>query len=156
MQSRQDGFPHVCLFGIYSVPPPPPSVFYDPQLQIICCYIARYYVRKWHVRRGVIKNLCSLRWGGGERIDPLFDLKKIRSKEFVNQIAALWQQLTEKTHKFTFSSKSKFDFSAISKKNWNLFPLPFFIILSRLVVSQFRFLIFRLITRLFSWIFYSN
>ena len=24
----------------------PPSVFYDPQLQIICCYIARYYVRK--------------------------------------------------------------------------------------------------------------
>ena len=26
-------------------PPPPPS-FYDPQLQIICCYIARYYLRK--------------------------------------------------------------------------------------------------------------
>ena len=24
----------------------PPPVFYDPQLQIICCYIARYYVRK--------------------------------------------------------------------------------------------------------------
>ena len=23
-----------------------PSVFYEPQLQIICCYIARYYVRK--------------------------------------------------------------------------------------------------------------
>ena len=26
--------------------PPPPSVFYDPQLQIIRCYIARYYVGK--------------------------------------------------------------------------------------------------------------
>ena len=42
--------------GIYSVSPP--SVFYDPQLQIICCYIARYYVRKWHVHLGGIKNLC--------------------------------------------------------------------------------------------------
>ena len=29
-----------------SILPPPPSVFYDPQLQIICCYIARYDVRK--------------------------------------------------------------------------------------------------------------
>ena len=44
---------------------PPPSAFYDPQLQIICCYIARYYVRKEHVRRGVIKNFCLLRGGGG-------------------------------------------------------------------------------------------
>ena len=55
--------------GIYSVstPPPPP-----PQFHMICCYIARYYVRKWHVRLGVIKNLCSLSWGGGggDRIDP--------------------------------------------------------------------------------------
>ena len=24
------------------------------QLQTICCYIARYYIRKWHVRLGVI------------------------------------------------------------------------------------------------------
>ena len=31
-------------FRIYSVSAP--SVVYDPQLQIICCYIARYYVRK--------------------------------------------------------------------------------------------------------------
>ena len=49
----------------------PPSVFYDPQIQIICCYIAHYYVIKWHVRLGVMKNLCSLSWGGGQnRIDP--------------------------------------------------------------------------------------
>ena len=36
----------------------PPSVFYDPQLQFICCYIAPYYVRKQYVRLGGIKNLC--------------------------------------------------------------------------------------------------
>ena len=34
-----------CYYG--SVLSPPPSVFFmTPQLQIICCYIARYYVRK--------------------------------------------------------------------------------------------------------------
>ena len=32
---------------IYSVsPPPPPPCFNDPKLQFICCYTARYYVRK--------------------------------------------------------------------------------------------------------------
>ena len=30
--------------GVYFVSAP--SVFYYPQLQTICCYIARYYVRK--------------------------------------------------------------------------------------------------------------
>ena len=57
---------------IYSVSPPPPaSVFYDPPLQIICCYyISRYYVRKKHVRLGFIKDLCSLIWEGQNIIDP--------------------------------------------------------------------------------------
>ena len=32
--------------GRGSILSPPSSVFYDPQLQIISCYIARYYVRK--------------------------------------------------------------------------------------------------------------
>ena len=42
-----------------------PPVFLRPQLQIICCYIARYYVRKEHVRRGGgEKNICPLSWGG--------------------------------------------------------------------------------------------
>ena len=27
-------------------PPPPPPRFFTPQLQIICCYLARYYVKK--------------------------------------------------------------------------------------------------------------
>ena len=57
----------VVFFWIYSVSPPP-SVFYDPQLQIMRCYMARYYVlyiRKKHVRLGVIKDLCPLSWGGG-------------------------------------------------------------------------------------------
>ena len=40
-----------------------PPCFYDPQLQIKWCYIARYYVRKKHVRLGFIKDLCSLSWG---------------------------------------------------------------------------------------------
>ena len=35
-----------------------PQCFYDPQLQITCCYIARYCVRKKQVRLGVIKDLC--------------------------------------------------------------------------------------------------
>ena len=53
----------------------PRSVFYDPQLQIICCYIARYYVRQEHVRLGVIKDSCSLSLGGGgSRTDPKFCL----------------------------------------------------------------------------------
>ena len=38
-------------------PPPPPLVLLPPKLQIICCYIARFYVRKWHVRLRVIKDL---------------------------------------------------------------------------------------------------
>ena len=39
---------NVSKFGsiLFSPPPPPLRVFYDPQLQIICRYIARYYVRK--------------------------------------------------------------------------------------------------------------
>ena len=37
------------LFG-FSPPPPP------PQLQIICCYIARYYIRNQHMHRRVIKD----------------------------------------------------------------------------------------------------
>ena len=34
----------ISFFG--SILPPPPSVFYDTQLQIICCYITRYYVKR--------------------------------------------------------------------------------------------------------------
>ena len=29
-----------------------------------CCYIARYYERKYHVRLRVITDLCSVSWGG--------------------------------------------------------------------------------------------
>ena len=45
-------------FWIYSVSAP--RFFYDPQLQILCCYIALYYVKKIARAPGVIKNLCSL------------------------------------------------------------------------------------------------
>ena len=41
-RSQTNSTPLIIKMWIYSVPP---SVFYDPQLQIICCYIARYYVR---------------------------------------------------------------------------------------------------------------
>ena len=39
------------------------SVLYDPQLQIMCCYIARYYVKKMRVRVVVTKHILSLSWG---------------------------------------------------------------------------------------------
>ena len=47
-------------------PPPPPRGFSDPQLQIMCRYTARYYVKIMHVLRGVMKHIFPLSWGGGE------------------------------------------------------------------------------------------
>ena len=44
---------------------PPPSVFYDPQLKIMCFYIARYNVKIMHVRLGVIKTYIPTKLGGG-------------------------------------------------------------------------------------------
>ena len=35
--------PHRKNYRIYSASA---RVFYDPQLQIVCCYVARYYVKK--------------------------------------------------------------------------------------------------------------
>ena len=43
---------------------PHPPCFYAPQLEIICCYIARYYVKKIASAPGGVKNINSL-WGGG-------------------------------------------------------------------------------------------
>ena len=40
-----------------------PSGFYDPQLQIMCCYVARYNVKIMQVRLGVIKHKFLLSWG---------------------------------------------------------------------------------------------
>ena len=42
-----------------------PQYFYDPQFQILCCYIARYYVKIMHVCLGAIKHIFPLSWGGG-------------------------------------------------------------------------------------------
>ena len=45
---------------IYSAPPL--SVFYDPHLQTMCCYIARYYVKIMHMCLGIIKHIFLLSW----------------------------------------------------------------------------------------------
>ena len=61
-------------YWIYSVSP---QCFLLPQLQIMCCYIARYYVKKARVPGGR-KNNTPLSLGGGGvgvgqyRIDPDF------------------------------------------------------------------------------------
>ena len=62
------------FFRIYSVSPPPtPSVFYGPPLQIICCHIARHYVKNSTCARG-LKKFWSLWRGGGGQNRPLFFL----------------------------------------------------------------------------------
>ena len=32
---------------------------------MMCCYIARCYVKRLHVRLGVLKHIFPLSWGGG-------------------------------------------------------------------------------------------
>ena len=71
------------LFCFAPPHPPPPSVFYDPQLQIICCYIARYYVKKEHVRLGVIKRFMLTKPGGGGG-------GQNRIKEDIRPLATVW------------------------------------------------------------------
>ena len=59
-----------------------PRVFYDPQLQIISCYTARYYVRKYAARLRAKKSLCTLSWVGYNRIDlkKITETRSIRAK----------------------------------------------------------------------------
>ena len=51
--------------------PPPPQFFLRPRLEIICCYIARYYVKNSTCAGGV-KFISPQNWGRGgqNRIDP--------------------------------------------------------------------------------------
>ena len=71
---------------------PPPSAFYDPQLQIICCYIARYWCKKIARAPGGHKKLC-LGGGGGNRIDPKILAATVTLKfDDRNQTSKLWIQ----------------------------------------------------------------
>ena len=58
--------------GIYSVSAP--SVFYNPQKQIRGSYIARYYLKKYHVRLGSQKFMLTKLVGGQSRIDQETEL----------------------------------------------------------------------------------
>ena len=46
---------------------PPPRIFYDPQLQIMCCYIAPYYVKNARSPGGHKTYIPGghIIWGGG-------------------------------------------------------------------------------------------
>ena len=80
-----------CTWGYYTVSPlknecsthseafgcilfrPPQCFFYDPLIQIICCYIAENYETKEQVRLGLQKIYSHEAGGeGGNRIDPSF------------------------------------------------------------------------------------
>ena len=51
----------------------PPVFFMIPQLQIMCFYITRYYVKKMHEPPGGDKTYISTELGGGDRIDLFYD-----------------------------------------------------------------------------------
>ena len=55
----------------------PPVFFYDPQLQILCCYIARYYVKKARAPGGH-KRFMLTKLGGGTEYIP-----KIKKNEYI-------------------------------------------------------------------------
>ena len=47
-----------------------PPVFLSPQLQFLCCYIARYYVKTARAP-GVLKNISPLSWGPNQNRSEL-------------------------------------------------------------------------------------
>ena len=87
-------------FRIYSVSEPLPLVFLWPQLQIICCYIARYYVRKWHVRLAVMKNLGLSHHSPHEIIAPHYGINTKIAGAIDCLTTKLWGTIVGKTQKF--------------------------------------------------------
>ena len=58
------------MFGIYSVPSP--QCFLRPPVTNYMLLYSTLLCKRIARAPGVVKNISSLRWGGGDRIDPMF------------------------------------------------------------------------------------
>ena len=93
--------------------PPPPSVFYDLQLKIICCYIARFYVKKIARGPGGHKKFMLTKLGGTELIvaaAKMFEtFRKGQTTKFLNPITLAIDTFIDTLVEFTEEVRSKTD-----------------------------------------------
>ena len=106
-----------------------PQCFLRPQLQVMSCYIARYYVKIMHVRLGVVKHIfplsCGRGGGGGQNIiDPEFFITW-NAHCIMNQLNQLGLRLVASVRKIRAFNRATYELHHLPQgQYWALRPSP--------------------------------